>query len=62
MTKDFDPVTEFPIHTSEFGEGLLLLKDVVTCSIIIFIIVITIIYEFIYFTLNSDNTCMYKYC
>ena len=43
MTKDFDPITEFPIHTSEFGEGLLLLKDVATYSIIIFII-ITIIY------------------
>ena len=22
MTKDFDPVSEFPFHSEEFGEGI----------------------------------------
>ena len=25
MTRDFDPINEFPIHTEEFGEGIFIL-------------------------------------
>ena len=26
MTKDFDPISEFPCHSEEFGEGVLIVS------------------------------------
>ena len=34
MTKDFDPISEFPFHSEEFGEGMPSLEYMLTfCAI-----------------------------
>ena len=42
MTKDFDPISEFPFHSEEFGEGMPSLEYMLT-------------YIFSYFGSNSNK-------
>ena len=30
MTKDFDPLNEFPLHSEDFGEGMLYIYNIYT--------------------------------
>lgn len=43
MTKDFDPISEFPFHSEEFGEGMPSLEYMLT------------FYTISYFDLNSNK-------